>query len=365
MRKDWDRVVICRATQCLATAFLLVSLMPALSRAEDTNLSDVDVEVEELPAPVGIFDVLRGKTAGHAKCEIRAHGPWWSFVTGPDGLQRIGVDFDWPCLTCNSMAAAPGQGGVCLVVLGDCPLDAIRSETCPCVPSGVCTASATAEECLTTADSEGGQVCAATEACDDDEDCCCRDRCRGASRAVCGEVSHCEAVSCDEEIHEFCAQTCQSRGECSLACSDADNRPCGTDVEDCSDECQGEDLAISDLTPQKLLQVILDLHESIMEARVEHLEDLAEVHIEKAKLEARLELQSLRDEQTSEMRALIDENARLRAEVELASQRERMMRETLELTMENERLKLRVAELERGHGEDSRERLSRRPSDPR
>jgi hypothetical protein len=87
-------------------------------------------------------------------------------------------------------------------------------------------------------------------------------------------------------------------------------------------------------------------------------ESLAEALIEKAKLEAKLEMVEHRDALLKEMVALHAENARLKAQTELAQQKEELLQTQLATVLENERLKQRVAELERQQGGDGESTLT-------
>jgi hypothetical protein len=111
-------------------------------------------------------------------------------------------------------------------------------------------------------------------------------------------------------------------------------------------------------TERAAAQTALAAREELHEARSEMFESMAELLVEKGKLEAKLEAASEFAEMMGDVHELVAENAKLKAQAELAAQREGLLRESLQLALENERLKLRVAELER---ENSAERTAAKP----
>jgi hypothetical protein len=88
--------------------------------------------------------------------------------------------------------------------------------------------------------------------------------------------------------------------------------------------------------------------ESMLMARSELFEALLGLSVEKARLEARLELIAERDRMREEMLAMQSEIHKLKAAAELAETRQKLIAESMEVALENERLKLRIAELEKG-----------------
>lgn len=76
------------------------------------------------------------------------------------------------------------------------------------------------------------------------------------------------------------------------------------------------------------------------DARAEMMEHFAEVLVEKAKLEAKVESLAHQAEFTKEMLTLASENARLKAQIEMGEAKLAMIHEMAKLAIENEQLKL-------------------------
>ena len=111
------------------------------------------------------------------------------------------------------------------------------------------------------------------------------------------------------------------------------------------------------------LAATLETQGSMLAERQEILDMLAEVTIEKAKLEAIVELQHERDEMHEQKQELLSENARLKSQLELAEAKAEVAHQIVKMTLENEQLKLQVVKLTRANTlEDDEPRVSRRPA---
>ncbi len=88
------------------------------------------------------------------------------------------------------------------------------------------------------------------------------------------------------------------------------------------------------------LETMLEAQEGIQEARAEMMEHFAEVMVEKAKLEAKVEALTQQAELTKEMLSLAGENARLKAQLEMGEAKLALVHEMAKLAIENEQLKL-------------------------
>ncbi|HUE72517.1 MAG TPA: hypothetical protein VMP01_16655 [Pirellulaceae bacterium] len=216
-------------------------------------------------------------------------------------VERIGVDFDF----------LPGQ-----VIRFHGPLD-VCPEVCPVCPVA---ASKDAVKCA-------GESC---EAC--------------PAKVVATAAKCCEKSACGCAGGKCCAaKDIVSKGELSelwehIAELTAENAAMEATLE----------------SQEAILEATLEGHGAVLEAKGEMFESVAELMVEKAKLEAKLEMVEHRDAMLKEMVELHAENARLKAQAELAVQKEELLKAQLTTVLENERLKQRVAELERSHhGEES------------
>jgi len=85
---------------------------------------------------------------------------------------------------------------------------------------------------------------------------------------------------------------------------------------------------------------------AVLESRTEMMEEIIPLIIEKAKLEAKVELMAEREKMHKEFVELATTNAHLQARLEFQKEQMAMLQQTIKLAHENESLKQRIAQLE-------------------
>ena len=348
MSKTFSVRTFCAAAWCLAA---LGGVMVSLSavRAEEPHCDcPVKITIHEYGVPL-LTKVPYISRLFQPKPTCRG-----------EACEPLGIDFDFVIgelhqpPQCENAAACPvATAAACEASCGkDCACPCSAPVTSVSVPAFLCPELTAVYNAVCGADCQECQVrtVSGTAACN--AAACSAGKCAAnctATKAVAVKTS------------ATCGGNCV---DAKCACTDCQCCTCDSAVARKATPAAGHSACelwqhIAELTTQSAMaNTALAAREELHEARAEMFESMAELLVEKGKLEAKLEATCKLAEMMDGVHELVAENAKLKAQAELSGQREGLLRESLQLALENERLKLRVAELER---ENDAARTAARP----
>jgi hypothetical protein len=171
------------------------------------------------------------------------------------------------------------------------------------------------------------------------------------SSAACTQSAQAQRFAARRASHQQTAAPCCEEACCENAHCCKNEACCGEDCAEGSSCCRAScetaehrglswERIVKLTAKNAALEASLDALSEFHEEKSEMMESLAEMAIEKARLEVQVETLTQQSQATKEMLALISENARLKAQAQLAETKLTVVHEMAKLAMENEQLKL-------------------------